>query len=283
VTPAQISYRRHKSFLEVPIVNDVYWPKIPRFTCDGVMLDLEDSVPLSLKEQARRKLADILDETEVIGGKTPLIRVNNLGSGWGNDDLRMLGRHPANLVICYPKLESVGELTAAAAIVTEGGRNPLFHVMIESYRGLRCVDEILAMDCVVGVHFGYIDYGLDAGCRIFSNDGDDLFTPALTTPRAQIAASAASRGILSTGGSLIPDFRDLTKVGRFVRSWRDNGYTGCIAVSPTHLQTIHDNIGPSTGEIDHAKRVKQSDPSDRGISFIDRMLAEQTMRKIDRV
>jgi citrate lyase beta subunit len=183
------------------------------------------------------------------------------------------------MVICYPKLESVAELTEAAAIFAEGGRSPLFHVMIESYRGLRCVDEIMAMDCVVGVHFGYIDYGLDVGCRIFSDDGDDLYSPALTVPRAQIAAAAASRGILSTGGSLIPDFRDLGKVTRFVRSWRKSGYTACIAVSPAHLRAIQDNIRPSADEIDHAKRVVAADASDRDISFIDRMLAHQVMRQ----
>ena len=84
---------------------------------------------------------------------------------------------------------------------------------------------------------------------------------------------------LSTGGSLIPDFRDLGKVTRFVRSWRKSGYTACIAVSPAHLRAIQDNIRPSADEIDHAKRVVAADASDRDISFIDRMLAHQVMRQ----
>jgi citrate lyase subunit beta/citryl-CoA lyase len=279
VTTARISYRRHRSFLEVPIVNDVYWPKIPHLHCDGIMLDLEDSVPADLKDHAREKLLQILARETVMAGKTPLVRVNNLASAWGARDLQALGAHPADLVLCYPKLESAAELARAAAIAAEGGRSRSFHVMIESYRGLRAIDEILAMDCVVGVHFGYIDYGLDVGCRIFSPGGDDLSCPAMTGPRAQIAAAAASRQILSTGGSLIPDFRDMDKVARFVRSWRDSGYTACIAVSPRHLPAVRDNICPSMAEVERAQIIMDADPRNPEFSFMDRMLADQVMRQ----
>jgi citrate lyase subunit beta / citryl-CoA lyase len=209
-----------RSVLEVPLGDDNYWPKIPSVDADGIMLDLEDSVPPTRKNAARDSAVSICTRRDITQAKTVFVRVNNLATEWGEADLRTLGACPADLVICYPKVESAEEIRSAVRIAQVAGRERTFHVMIESYRGVEAVDEILANENVVGVHFGYVDYGFAVGCRIFSPEGDDLHGPAMTVPRARIAAAAAARGIFSTGGSLIPDFRDMEKVARFVRSWR---------------------------------------------------------------
>jgi citrate lyase beta subunit len=125
--------------------------------------------------------------------------------------------------------------------------------MIETARALIEIDRIASADGVVGLHFGYVDLAADVGSRPF--DGDGLFEPANYYPRSKISLAAAAYGLFATGGSLIPDYKDIDKVRAFVRMWRDIGFTACIAVSPAHLDVINEIMAPSPAEIESARII----------------------------
>jgi len=98
-----------------------------------------------------------------------------------------------------------------------------------------------------------VDLAADVGSRPF--DGDGLFEPANYYPRSKISLAAAAYGLFATGGSLIPDYKDIDKVRAFVRMWRDIGFTACIAVSPAHLDVINEIMAPSPAEIESARII----------------------------
>lgn len=260
-----------RTILEIPLADDRYWPRIPDIAADAIMLDLEDSVPAESKIEARNRCLDILSRQELFEGKHVFVRVNDITTEWGPDDLIALAGSPAGVMICIPKVESVTQLQSAMQMAVSVGTERDFYVMIESYRGLTAVDDILALPGVVGVHFGYTDYGTGVRCRIFSEAGDDFYGEAMKSPRARIGAAAAHNGLFATGGSLVPEFRDLAKVERFVRSWREAGYTACIALSPRHIEAVTRGIRLSDSEKTHATAIISGDVE---ATFIDRRLAE---------
>ncbi|WP_155345066.1 HpcH/HpaI aldolase/citrate lyase family protein [Acrocarpospora pleiomorpha] len=248
-------FERMRSVLEVPILNEKFWSKVPAVAADAIMVDLEDSATPADKERARERVLAALEAPAHFGGRHVIVRVNNLDTPWGRDDLAELAGSPGDFLVCYPKAQSAAEIAEAMSILNRGTAARGLHVMIETARAVRSLDQIAGADGVQGLHFGYVDYAADVGSKVFDDDGADLYGPANHYARSAIAVAAAAHGLFATGGSLIPDYRDLAKVERFVRTWADVGYTGCIAVSPAHLQIINARMAPAPEDVRAAREV----------------------------
>ena len=251
------TYASMRSILEVPILNDRYWAKIPESSADAIMIDLEDSAIPSTKAQARDAAVEWLGRPEYFGGRPVIVRVNDLSTPWAHDDLEALGTAPGDFLICYPKVQIADEIREVRDVLSRtGGADHGLHVMIETARALVEVERIAAMDGVVGLHFGYVDLAVDMGSRPFDDDG--LYEPTAHYPRARIAAAGAAFGHFVTGGSLLPDYKDLAKVRRLVELWRDSGFTACIALSPQHVDVINDVMSPTPEQIATAHQLCQA-------------------------
>lgn len=255
MTNGRIKYARMRSILEVPILNEKFWSKVPEAAADAIMLDLEDSAIPDNKELARARIVEALKSPEYFGGRTVIVRVNNLATQWGPDDLAALAPVTGDFLICYPKVSSAQEISEVSSVLRSAGPARGLHVMIETARAMIELDQIAGSADVAGLHFGYVDYAADIGSRAFAESGEELFAPANHYPQTKIAVAAAAYGLFASGGSLIPDYRDLAKVRAFVRRWADLGYTTCIAVSPRHLDLINELMGPSTAEVSAARAV----------------------------
>lgn len=278
-TPRQ-DYARLRSILEIPLTSDRYWPRIPESGADGIMLDLEDSAKPDQKAEVRGRANLACSDPAITVEKFVFVRVNNLGTPWGEDDLQALASCPPEIMICYPKTESRDELDRVQTILTKHGPVRKFYTMVESYAGMKRLDDILTHPDVVGVHFGYTDYAMDVGCRLFNENGDDFFNHAMLGPRALVAAAAAGHGRFSTGGTLIPDYRSDTKVANFIRAFRDDGYSACIALSPRHLDIIHDNIrSDDTAYANALNTMEMSYDIPGKVPFVERKVAELTIRQ----
>jgi citrate lyase beta subunit len=241
-------YARMRSILEVPILNAKYWAKVPTVAADAIMIDLEDSAVPATKDAARAATTAWLERPEYFGGRHVIVRVNNLATPWARSDLEALADAPGDFVVCYPKIETADEIAEVQRVLTRGGRPSRdLHVMIETTRAVMELGSIAQSDGVVGLHYGYVDLAADMGARPFDDAG--LYEPASSFPRAAISTAAAAYGLFATGGSLLPDYRDLDKVAALVRSWRDTGFTSCIAVSPTHLDLINGIMSPTADEV----------------------------------
>lgn len=248
-------YARMRSLLEVPILTEKYWSKVPTVAADGILIDLEDSATPNNKDLVRERIVKALAEPEYFGGRTIIVRVNNLATPWGRDDLAALADAPGDFLVCYPKIETVDELTEARRLLERSGNRRGLHVMVETARAMIELDRIASAEGVAGLHFGYVDYAADVGSRPFAESGDDLWAPANHYARTKIAVAAAAYGLFCTGGTLIPEYRDHAKVRAFVRRWRDLGYTALIAISPAHLDIVNEAMSPSADEVEHAREI----------------------------
>src|SRR5688572_32913630 len=78
---------------------------------DAVIFDLEDSVPLASKAEARKLVADAIDRAAAAGsGPLVTVRVNAAATGLLEDDLAAIVR-PGLDAIFLPKAECVEEIT----------------------------------------------------------------------------------------------------------------------------------------------------------------------------
>jgi citrate lyase beta subunit len=253
---ARQAYARIRSILEVPILNEKYWSKVPTVAADAIMLDLEDSVTPENKDDARAAVVEALADQDYFGGRAVIVRCNNIATPWGHADLEALGRADGDFVISYPKVETQDEIRKVQVMMSAAGRARGLHVMVETARALIELDRIASSDGVIGLHFGYVDFAADVGSRPF--DDNDLFGPANHYARAKISIAAAAYKLFATGGSLIPEYKDLEKVRSFVKMWADLGYTAVIAVSPAHLEIVNEVMTPNAEEVNHARRVSEA-------------------------
>lgn len=255
MTSARARFAGMKSLLEVPVLNEKFWSKVPSATADGIMLDLEDSATPANKTAVRDRILEVLKDRDYFGGRKVIVRVNNLATPWGQDDLAALAQIDEDIIICYPKVETQAEIQDVVRILRERSPGRGVYPMIETARALIELDRIASVEGVVGLHFGYVDYAADVGSRPFNEAGDNLHPGSAGYARTKIAVAAAAYGLFSTGGSMIPDYRDLTKVEAFIRGWADLGYTACIGLSPAHLEIINRVMSPCEAETLSAKAI----------------------------
>lgn len=248
-------YAGMKSLLEVPILNEKFWSKVPDAPADGIMMDLEDSATPDNKIAVRERILEALAAPDYFGGRELIVRVNNLNTPWGRDDLVAMANADTDHIICYPKVETADEAREVLSIIRAANPDRGLYVMIETARAMIELDQIASIDGIVGLHFGYVDYAADVGSRAFNAAGDNLYEPSNYYARTKIAVAAAAYGLFATGGSLVPEYKDLAKVETFIRTWAELGYTACIGLSPAHLEIINRVMTPSEAEIANARQI----------------------------
>ena len=136
---------------------------------DAVILDLEDSVPVSAKAEARALVAKVIDDVAGRGAAGPAIfvRTNSAGTGLLDDDLAAIVR-PGLDAILLSKAESVTEVQHTSAVLDR----------LEAAAGMRAgsVEIILQIESALGVYhcFDLIQASprVTATCVGSARDGD---------------------------------------------------------------------------------------------------------------
>ena len=129
--------RARRSCLSVPARPAKMLEKGPGFAADEVILDLEDSVPVDLKDEARAAVADTLRSHEWAAA-TVSVRINAVGTEWCEADVAAVAG-AADCVI-VPKAESAAGIEEVARLLgaAEGNEGSTgIEALIESARGLR--------------------------------------------------------------------------------------------------------------------------------------------------
>src|SRR5688500_11485037 len=83
---------------------------------DAVIFDLEDSVPIAAKGEARTLVAQAIDRAAAASGPIVTVRVNAVATGHLDEDLAAIVR-PGLDAIFLPKAEHVEEMEHTAAVL----------------------------------------------------------------------------------------------------------------------------------------------------------------------
>lgn len=249
--------RLRRSLLYVPGNMPGMLQNIPVFEADGVMIDLEDAVPLQEKDTARLLVRNFLrGYTE--RNKEMFVRINPLDTPYAEADLReVLPALPDGIRL--PKAESPELVERLDTLLTEQEEKlglPIGHFKIipsiESARGvLNCVQVACASPRLVALAFGAEDY--TASMEIDrTKGGEELFSA-----RTQVVWAAKAAGIQAID-TIFSDVNDMEALRAETQLIKRLGFTGKSLVNPRQIEVIHEVFRPTAEEIQHALEVMEA-------------------------
>ena len=248
------SMKLRRSLLYVPGNMPSMLQNIPLFNCDGVIIDLEDAVPLSEKDAARILVKRFL-ETYRERNKVVLVRINPLDSKWGDDDLRVvLPALPDGIRL--PKADTPEIVERLDTRLTEfeeelGEEIGRFRILpsIESALGILNAATIARTSKrVFALAFGAEDYTVSMEIER-TKEGEELFNA-----RTRVLWSAKAAGIQAID-SIFADVNDMEGLRRETELVKRLGYTGKSLVNPRQIDVVHEVFAPKLDEIEYALQV----------------------------
>ncbi len=221
---------------------------------DVVVMDLEDGVALSKKEEARRTVVEALKRLD-FGRSQRWVRVNVPTEDFFREDIELtsVGR-PDGYVI--PKVSSVEDLRRVERVLeaVEGqpestGSRPVLAALVETARGVVNAAQIAeASDRLVALMFGAEDYAGDVGAERTAEGAEVLYARS-----AVVAAAKAAR--IDAIDTLFTDLADLEGLERDAVTGRRMGFDGKMAIHPRQVEVIHRAFDPTEAQIAHATRL----------------------------
>ena len=258
--------RARRSVLYLPASNARALDKARGLACDGLVFDLEDAVGPQDKAPARQAL-------ETWFGKRPsngvelVIRINALTSDWGPEDLEAAIRCQPDAIL-LPKVERVGDLLEATALLDAHGTGIRLWAMIETPRAVADAVAIAEagrapdgrLDCLV---VGSNDLAKDTGLAV--REGRPFMQPWLM----QILLAARIAGLDALDG-VYNDFRDNEGFAAECRSGRLMGFDGKTLIHPAQIDPANAAFGASRQEIAAARAIVDAfaDPQNTGRGVI---------------
>ncbi len=243
-----------RSVLYVPGSSEKMLSKSIGLDADALVLDLEDGVALSQKEEARNQVLDAL-KTVDFGDKEKIVRINGLITEFGHADLETIveGR-PDSILI--PKVNGPVEMLEVDSIVAHlENKHGLPHdeiklmVMVETPAAV--LNLPIIADCstrATALCFGAADFMKETGGRITRGRREALFV--LT--QMVLAARVVGIDAIDTPYFNIKDEEGLVETTEMVR---DLGFDGRCVIHPSQIEPVNRIFSPSQEEIEYAQKV----------------------------
>ena len=225
---------------------------------DAMIFDLEDSVPLNAKDEARKNIADAL----AAGLKKPMfLRISNPRAGDFMADLQVLANASSLLNVAgivLPKADDAEDIQAVAKAlkVVESKHNMQEGTLsilplIETCLGLRNGFDIAkASTRVIGMALASAEQGdfmVDLGGR---------WTPrslALAYPRSKLVVDARAAGVQWLVDGVFMNLKDTDMLREECLIARELGFVGKMAIHPTQVDVMHTVFSPSDLEVAYAR------------------------------
>lgn len=216
-----------------------HWP-------DALIFDLEDSVPLHRKDEARHLLGEVLEDMlPTLAGKARLlVKINSAPTPYYQNDLAFVGNFVARSVgIALAKTETVKDLEDCVAACGNPAAVPVLPA-IETVVGYYERDALFAYCAAHGIRrfaFGAGDMSADLGVeRDYSLDIMRHIVVALV-----ISCRRHGLGLVDSPCRSIPKTGDRWDARvREECHWNvANGIKGKIAIHPAQVPIIHDVFG----------------------------------------
>jgi citrate lyase subunit beta/citryl-CoA lyase len=246
-----------RSLLYVPANVERYLAKAHQRGADGIILDLEDSVPPAEKANARVGLQETAARVGQ-GGADVLVRINRPLRLAIPDLEAAVG--PAVRGIFVTKVEGPGHLRLLDEVVSELEAErgmPIgstgFVAMIETAHAFFQIREVAtATGRLDALTIGAEDLSTDVGAH---PDADTLLYPKQQSIYAARAAGIAPLGIIGT----VADYTDLDAVRATAFRSRKFGFEGASCIHPAVVPVLNEAFGVSDADAAQARRIIEAD------------------------
>ena len=243
-----------RSVMYIPGNNPKMVDKAPSIPADIITLDLEDAVPPSEKEVARKLISQKL-EYAASGGSQVYVRLNNWETGMTNDDLEAVvlpGLDGVTLAKtgCADdvkrlewKLEELEQRRGIPAGTVK------ISMLLETAKGIINARECcLASKRNVNAIFGAVDYCRDMRVKLTNEAVEQQWGRAITA----IAARAA--GIVAIDAPFV-SYQDIPAFERNVASGKQMGYEGRMIIHPSQVEPSNRLYAPDPADVEWAHGV----------------------------
>jgi citrate lyase subunit beta/citryl-CoA lyase len=231
--------------------------KAPTRGADEIVIDLEDAVATSAKDEARATVVVALAEPAWQGVNCS-VRVNAPRTPWCHADIMALASvpyGPASIVV--PKVESAGDLAFVERLLdgveaAAGSTRPLrVQALIETAAGVSHVLEIAAasprLDALI---LGYADLSASIGRAAGASAPLDSWLAI----QDQILLAARTNDLAAIDGPYLGIAVDEGFTAAAERA-RDMGFDGKWAIHPAQVAALNELFTPSADEVEHARAV----------------------------
>lgn len=270
--------------------------KASESAADVVMLDLEDSVPVDQKEQARAQVIKTLNEFDW-AGKTVTVRINSLDTQFGYRDLLEVAEGAGSIIdaVVIPKVNSISDIHFADHMLNgiemnkDLGRTVGLEASIETAEGLLNAAAIAASSTrIQTLVFGIADYSASVGARLVSISGhgekeEDLYPGhRWHFPLSQMVMSAKAYGAMAIDAPY-GNFKDAEGLRKAAVMSCALGCNGKWAIHPSQIEVINEVFTPAEEDIQLAQKVlaanEEAISSGKGAIAVEgRMVDQATVR-----
>jgi len=288
-----------RSLLFVPGDSQKKLEKALTSGADVLLIDLEDSVDLNAKEEARRVTAAFLAEHRSSTERPRLyVRVNGLTTGMIDADLDgVMKAAPDGIVL--PK--SVGGADVAhlgaklavreAEFGLEDGTTRILAIATENAAGVFALGTFSgATHRLMGLTWGGEDLSADLGAEA-NRDESGTYTDPYRLARSLTLLGAAAAGVDAID-SVFTNFRDMDGLAAECRAARRDGFVAKMAIHPAQVPVINEAFTPSPEAIARAQAVIEAFKANPGAGVVgvngemlDRphlLRAERLLRRVDK-
>jgi len=290
-----------RSILSVPGHIEKMHAKACQSKADGVILDLEDSVPIDSKAPARKTAIHSilsLDWQE----KTVTFRINGLDTPYGYRDLLEVVEAAGQRIdaVVVSKVNHPGDIHFVSRLLDglEMSKNLPRRIgieaTIESAQGLESVSETAkASDRLKTLIFGIVDYSVSIGARLISISGHGEKEAEVypghrwNFEMSKIAMAAKANGLMAIDAPY-GNFKDPEGLRQSAAIACALGFDGKWVIHPDQIDIINEIFSPSKEDIARAEKVlaahKEAEEKGLGAVAVDgRMVDRATVRLATRL
>ena len=237
--------RLRRTRLYVPGNTPKFMPNADLYRPDGIILDLEDSVPDLEKTEARYLVVSALRSLDWHGVEK-MVRINANCP----EDLEAVGALAETILI--PKVEDPGDVIDVSEHLERLGSPALIVPIIESARGVSRAEAIAsASPRVVGLTVGLEDYTADLGAQRSEEGLECLWA------LSQVVNAARAAGVQPLA-SVCPVLDDDAYLQRYTVRMRALGFEGVGCIHPSQVRVVHHAMTPSEQEVQEAMGVVEA-------------------------
>lgn len=241
-------FRPRRSVLYVPGCNLHYLDRARTLSADAVILDLGDPIFVASKIESRNNVVAAVKQGGY-GSREVIVRVNNLDSIWGHDDIKAIANIGADAIL-FPNIESAEHVQTALKLLDDagGGHMPIM-VMIESPIAVLNAKEIAAAsDRIICIMMATSDLTSQLHARVTHEQS------ALLTALSMVILAARAYGRCVVDG-ITSDFKNMYSFEYACRVGRDLGFDGKTLVHPGQIAYSNDAYTPKSNEVANAREI----------------------------
>ncbi|MEV0135601.1 CoA ester lyase [Dactylosporangium sp. NPDC050688] len=274
-----------RSLLVVPPLKPDVVAKAVRTSADALLIELEDGIHHSRKNEARAAVADFL-RSDLNRHKPAIVRINDVLHPFGMADIEALTAADATDLM-LPKIRTLADVERADALLrrAEGNatrpmRSVRLWVMMETTEAILNAKEIAAHPRVRGLLFGPGDLSAELFVRRIGLGAERAiwdFPLELLYAKQHTLLAARAAGVVALDTSPT-NFRDIDATTTTALAAAQMGFDGLLVLSPRQIPPVHAALTPSDADYAWAmaaiKAVQAAEENGETVAVLDGEMIE---------